>query len=925
MSLAHAPSPWGSRCRIVVCLATPWLALLLVAACSDEPTQPDPVPPTPIQQLTTVVVTPPTATLAFPGGTRQFQAEVRDENGNPIVGAPVQWSSTDTAVATVDATGFATAVSLGNAEISARHGNIEGHGRILAIRDPERSALIAFHNATGGANWAENTNWLSGSPLSDWHGVETNADGRVLRLVLEANGLTGGIPTEIGDLPYLQRLDLDENALSGPIPPSIGNLKRLEHLTVADNDLGGPIPPEFSGATGLFLLVLDGNPLEGLLPHNMTRLHPYQLQYQHTRLCAPRSAVFTTWLDNIGLLRPEYCSPARHDGLVLAELYHALGGPEWTRRDGWLSDRPLGQWAGVTVDAGGRVTSLNLANNAVAGDLPPSLSYLDALTRLDLRGNTGLTGTLPEWITELSLDAFHVADTGLCVPPGEGFGAWLTDMDESSGDKCAGADAILTSMPVVYLTQSAQNRSGGVPLIAGRDALLRVFTVADATNYFDSEVRAAFYLDGDEVHAVTITAGGRRGIGLEVDEGRFEGSHNAVIPGDVLVPGLEMVMEFDPDDRLALKAGSQRRIPESGALALDIRELPVMDLTIVPIRIAGDSDTAQAVAASKLTLHSPQLKEFRTIIPVGEIDFAVREALTVSAQTWEASGLAVLEMLRQADGASGYYAGIHGLSGIAALGGRVSISQLDGSIIAHEIAHNLNLRHAPCGNPADVDSDYPYPAGRTGVWGYDSETRELKDPVLPDIMSYCREPEWISDYNFTKALEYRFSAERASAIGHASRHRLTVTTEQSPTRTIFLWGRVGPDEVTLEPAVVLDAVPSLPDVEGPYRIVGRSAGGGTLFSLDFAPMIEAESGEGMFVFALPVEVYWVGALASITLSGPGGSDTLDGATRRPLAIVRDRVTGRIRSVLQGFEAIPEASTGDEVTVSHGLPGGVSPP
>ena len=52
----------------------------------------------------------------------------------------------------------------------------------------DRAALVALYNATGGANWTINTNWLTNEALSEWHRVETDEDGRVTALRLVANG-----------------------------------------------------------------------------------------------------------------------------------------------------------------------------------------------------------------------------------------------------------------------------------------------------------------------------------------------------------------------------------------------------------------------------------------------------------------------------------------------------------------------------------------------------------------------------------------------------------------------------------------------------------------------------------------------------------------------------------------------------------------
>ena len=41
----------------------------------------------------------------------------------------------------------------------------------------DKAALEALYNAAGGADWADNTNWLSNEPLSSWHGVITASTG----------------------------------------------------------------------------------------------------------------------------------------------------------------------------------------------------------------------------------------------------------------------------------------------------------------------------------------------------------------------------------------------------------------------------------------------------------------------------------------------------------------------------------------------------------------------------------------------------------------------------------------------------------------------------------------------------------------------------------------------------------------------------
>ena len=106
----------------------------------------------------------------------------------------------------------------------------------------DRDALVALYNATGGANWTNNSNWLSDEPIREWHEVYLDSLGRVTSLSLGGNQATRPRPPGLGRLSNLQGLDLSTNQLSGEIPAELGRLSNLEGLDLIANRLSGEIP-----------------------------------------------------------------------------------------------------------------------------------------------------------------------------------------------------------------------------------------------------------------------------------------------------------------------------------------------------------------------------------------------------------------------------------------------------------------------------------------------------------------------------------------------------------------------------------------------------------------------------------------------------------------------------------------------------------
>lgn len=79
--------------------------------------------------------------------------------------------------------------------------------------------------------------------------------------------MIGTLPASIGSFPYLTTLGLSDNdGLTGPIPTGIGNLTNLVLFQSTQTSLNGTLPDSMVNLNNLTNLYLWGNDLSGNLP-----------------------------------------------------------------------------------------------------------------------------------------------------------------------------------------------------------------------------------------------------------------------------------------------------------------------------------------------------------------------------------------------------------------------------------------------------------------------------------------------------------------------------------------------------------------------------------------------------------------------------------------------------------------------------------
>ena len=361
----------------------------------------------------------------------------------------------------------------------------------------DRDALVALYNDTDGANWGNNTGWLTAAPIGEWHGVDVDLGGRVVRLSLGFNELTGPIPAELGSLSNLERLDLSFNNLTGPIPAELGGLSNLESLSLSNNRLTGippelgslsnleslslssnrltEIPPELGSLSNLKSLYLSSNELTGIPAElgSLSNLERLDLSFNNLTGPIPAELGGLSNLESLSLsnnrltgIPPELGSLSNLESLSLSsnrltEIPPELGSLS-NLKSLYLSSNEL---TGIPAELGSlsNLESLSLGFNELTGPIPAELGSLSNLERLDLSFNN-LTGPIPAELGGLSnLESLSLSSNRLTgIPPELGSLSNLESLSLSS-NRLTGIPPELGSLSNLKSLYLSSNELTGIP------------------------------------------------------------------------------------------------------------------------------------------------------------------------------------------------------------------------------------------------------------------------------------------------------------------------------------------------------------------------------------------------------------------------------------------------------------------------------
>jgi len=326
----------------------------------------------------------------------------------------------------------------------------------------------------------------------------------------------------------------------------------------------------------------------------------------------------------------------------------------------------------------------------------------------------------------------------------------------------AGAATIDLAITRLDASQAIQTPTQSVPFVSNRPTIVRAYLQAIGDHAVTgvyvsfSATRGGVPIAGSPLVVGPLTAP------LAPSEGNYASTVIVSLPGAWLSGNVTLTATADPSG--AIKEISETNNQRSTSLAFN--NVPPLDLMIVPINYTQTPPGLNFPPVST----DPVSDFVRRTYPLSGINVSYRAPWNFSGDLSDENDwlrllnqITDLKDLDRAPDSQVYYGliptrdvngQIHyfNIGGIGWLGYRAAVG-LDGlyNVGAHEIGHTFGRLHAPCGDPAGVDPNYPYAGASIGNYGIDVYSNTLISPLSPDfavdLMSYCGPP-WISDYTY---------------------------------------------------------------------------------------------------------------------------------------------------------------------------------
>jgi IPT/TIG domain/Metallo-peptidase family M12B Reprolysin-like len=446
-----------------------------------------------------------------------------------------------------------------------------------------------------------------------------------------------------------------------------------------------------------------------------------------------------------------------------------------------------------------------------------------------------------------------------------------------------GLDLALESWQI---NQGVQDHAGTVPLVAGRDGVLRVFVIANGTNTATPIVQVT--LNGGTPTNLAAPTGvtSLTGVPQTFTDADTAKSWNMTVPGAQIHSGMTLKIEVDPSHSLGetnLTNNVVNAAPTATTVGtFHVTLVPILSSDAVPLTGNIDSGSGRTLASwtdrfkrmYPVVIIDPQ-KRSTPLLTTGTFNTEVGTSWDTCLKEVEAARKIDLGIARKADPSSParYYFGVvatgydNGQAGLgyvpnsmaptSAIGwdkikpSATGYTYYDGGhypeIFAHEVGHNLGREHAPYGVTGPTDANWPsdslHTGAHTGYWGWDGGYATAV-PAYPDTTTPWRDPSkyldimsyghllWVSDYTYKGILAFTSAMPDVVSVADAAAAQVAVNAPVQ--ECLLVSGEIREGQASLESTFQVETLPDA--TEGSYRIQLLDASGAVLTELAFNPM-----------------------------------------------------------------------------------------
>lgn len=272
--------------------------------------------------------------------------------------------------------------------------------------------------------WYSSRGWMgTGEDVcSNWHGLTCNDQGRILKIELDTNGLTGSFPPEtallhetlttidlynnmvhnsgdkgnsfLGELTNLEHLYLGTTSFEyDGVPSALGKLTALKELDFSNSLYFGKLDgTTFANLSNLRYLAMDGNAYNSSIPLELAQLPKLEYLYASFTFLeggldfvGSMQSIKELWVDDNPNLKGTI--PSSIGNLSTLASFSAGG---------------CGLTGNIPAEIGGatNVIQMWLNNNDLAGEIPSEIADLVSLKILHVQNNE-LEGAMPSTICDI--------------------------------------------------------------------------------------------------------------------------------------------------------------------------------------------------------------------------------------------------------------------------------------------------------------------------------------------------------------------------------------------------------------------------------------------------------------------------------------------------------------------------------------------